>query len=65
MSEANHRMKALQPEDPAVTENRLDACTVLIILENDGSKGSHHSNSSLEAMGLASADLKEIKVAFK
>jgi predicted CXXCH cytochrome family protein len=124
MSEGNHRMKVIRPDDPGVTDKRTDTCTAschkdraarihqiqewqssydeaikpiladikmieealtkkptalktalkskfedvkanLAILQNDGSRGFHNIDFSLEVMALATADIKTIKAAIK
>jgi predicted CXXCH cytochrome family protein len=68
MSEGNHQMKVLRPDDPALTENRIDTCTAC---HKDGNRKARAKQIQewqswyKESMEPLQADLKAVDAALK
>jgi hypothetical protein len=68
MTEGNHRMKVLRPDDPGLTETRLDTCTACHKDNNRAARVEqiHEWQSTYdETMAPLLADMKAVEAALK
>ena len=68
MTEGNHRMKVLRPDDPGLTEKRLDTCTACHKDNNREARVEQiqeWQSTYDESMGPLLADVKAIEAALK